>query len=278
MSAGASRGLLSWAELLGEALGRKIAHQLRSKVAGRTARVAVRKAKPAATRVARASVASAPKRGPGRPPKAAATPRAERPRGPRVIESVKRFGPGATVEFNIGRRVVTGSVLTSDESAGELSLLDLKTQLVVQRRPSQVRLIKAAPVLFQIRRKADAAAASPSEPEAQQPSWATEEPGTERAPAKTYSESRSAAEALFARRVVEAVASDAAEAHEDSERSEPTAAPPEDSAAGEEAEGPAEIAAAESTQSEAAAEAEPTADAEPESVASIEDEVEPVAS
>jgi hypothetical protein len=71
------------------------------------------------------------------------------------------------VEFRIGRREATGSVLTVDGERAELTILDLGTNEVVRRRPWDLRLVKAAPVLVRKRRptqEAGAGAAAPLSP------------------------------------------------------------------------------------------------------------------
>ena len=143
--------LLLWAEAIGERIGWQIAIQLRSQLApAPPARVRAVPSAPAhkPTPVQRARPADeAPRRGPGRPRRAPEVP-------------LDQFAPGSVVEFRVGRREATGSVLTVDAERSEVTLLDLGTNEVVHRRAWDLRLVKAAPVLVRKRRPAQEATAA----------------------------------------------------------------------------------------------------------------------
>jgi hypothetical protein len=135
--------LLLWAEAIGERIGWQIAIQLRSRLTSvppvsspRAPEIPARTAPPPQ----RARVTTeTPRRAPARPRRVAHVP-------------LDQFAPGSVVEFHVGRREATGSVLTVDAERAEVTILDLGTNEVVRRRAWDLRLVKAAPVLVRKRR------------------------------------------------------------------------------------------------------------------------------
>lgn len=141
----ATSGLIVWAEALGEAIGRGIARQLSGALPANVVGAAA--ARPARNEALRSAAVSRRVTKPSRKLAAAPPTGARRGRKPRAVESTATFGAGVTVEYTDRRKTFTASVLTVDEDAGELVLLNLQTEQVVRRKPSLVRAVKAAPVL-----------------------------------------------------------------------------------------------------------------------------------
>jgi hypothetical protein len=142
---GRMNALMLWAEAIGERIGLQIAIRLRSQMTSappvrtRAAPVVPARTAPPAQR-ARTTVET-PRRAPGRPRREPEVP-------------LDQFAPGSVVEFRVGRREATGSVLTVDGERAELTILDLGTNEVIRRRAWDLRLVKAAPVLVRKRRPA----------------------------------------------------------------------------------------------------------------------------